>query len=254
MGEAAFVGIMRFGEEPAVIPQLYRRVGRRLFGRSFQPNLVFGREVQRFADNPNNPYLVSFPRTGSHWLRMLMELYFERPSLVRIFYYPQKTHYLTLHTHDLDLQLVRENVLYLYRDPVDTIYLLMSYNREDVDCRDCMAHWCELYGRHLDKWLHQEGFTKKKTLIRYENLKQNLDCEFGKVCAHFDIPLDVQRLALVSEQVSKERLKQLTHHNPRVVTTIGAYARGLERFRTMYGAWVWETLLRSRGHLAEDLR
>ena len=31
------------------------------------------------------PFLVSFPRTGSHWLRMLMELYFDKPSLTRSF-------------------------------------------------------------------------------------------------------------------------------------------------------------------------
>jgi hypothetical protein len=42
--------------------------------------------IKSFTDNPDFPYLVSFSRTGSHWLRMVMELYFEKPSLVRVLF------------------------------------------------------------------------------------------------------------------------------------------------------------------------
>ena len=42
---------------------------------------------QKYTSNPEFPYLVSFPRTGSHWLRNVMELYFEKPSLTRVFLY-----------------------------------------------------------------------------------------------------------------------------------------------------------------------
>ena len=42
-------------------------------------------EVEKaYTANLQNPFLISFPRTGSHWLRMLCELYFERPTLVRL--------------------------------------------------------------------------------------------------------------------------------------------------------------------------
>jgi hypothetical protein len=41
--------------------------------------------TKSFTDNPDFPYLVSYSRTGSHWLRMIMELYFEKLSLVRVF-------------------------------------------------------------------------------------------------------------------------------------------------------------------------
>jgi UDP-glucose 6-dehydrogenase len=34
---------------------------------------------------------------------------------------------------------------------VDSIYSLMCYNCEDVECRDCIAHWFELYSQHLGK-------------------------------------------------------------------------------------------------------
>ena len=61
--------------------------------------------VDAFVADPENTFLVSFPRTGSHWLRMLMELYFQRPSLVRVFYFNERADYMCYHTHDLDLVL-----------------------------------------------------------------------------------------------------------------------------------------------------
>jgi len=44
--------------------------------------------LDHFLKNADFPWLISFPRTGSHWLRMIMELYFEKPSLRRVFFYP----------------------------------------------------------------------------------------------------------------------------------------------------------------------
>ena len=48
-----------------------------------------------------------------------MELYLEKPSLVRAFYYKDASDFTCYHTHDMDLQLRRQNVIYLYHDPVE---------------------------------------------------------------------------------------------------------------------------------------
>ena len=110
----------------------------RLFGlrREFEKNgsvaITSPEVLEAFTSNPESTFLVSFPRTGSHWLRLLMELYFERPSLVRVFYYPERTDYLTYHTHDLSLDVQHPRVIYLYREPVATIYSQMQYHGEDL--------------------------------------------------------------------------------------------------------------------------
>jgi hypothetical protein len=96
--------------------------------------------IEAFIENPDSPFLVSFPRTGSHWLRLIMELYFGRPSLVRVFYYPERTDYLTLHTHDIDLDIERRNVIYLYRDPVDTVYSQLNYYKESPSMRAILTN------------------------------------------------------------------------------------------------------------------
>ncbi|MGB1288530.1 MAG: hypothetical protein ACPG7F_18490, partial [Aggregatilineales bacterium] len=100
--------------------------------------------LDKFNANADNPYLVSFPRTGSHWFRMVAELYFERPTLVRAFYYPEKTDYLFLHTHDIEIDVERRNVIYLYREPVATIYSQLNYYQEDTNDTAQIMHWSEL--------------------------------------------------------------------------------------------------------------
>jgi hypothetical protein len=205
--------------------------------------------IESFRADLDNTFLVSFPRTGSHWLRMLMELYFERPSLVRVFYYPERIDYLTLHTHDLDLDVERSHVIYLYRDPVDTVYSQLQYHQEDVNDRERIGHWADLYGRQLDKWLHQETFTKRKTVLRYEGLKRDIIEEFRKVCKHFDTTLDVERIKVAADRVSKERVKEKTRHDPRVMNLTQTYEEQRRQFHAEHGQFGWQVVFNGREHL-----
>jgi hypothetical protein len=179
--------------------------------------------IETFTSNPDHTFLVSFPRTGSHWLRMIMELYFQRPSLVRVFFYPDHTDYLTLHTHDLDLSVERRSVIYLYREPVATIFSQLSYYKEDINDTTRIRHWATLYGKHLAKWLIQEQFTIRKTIVNYDRMTANMDSEFLKVCFHFGESLDQERLRQALAQVSKYKLKQKTPHDQQVVDLSQAY-------------------------------
>lgn len=205
--------------------------------------------IQAFVENPASPFLVSFPRTGSHWLRMVMELYFERPSLVRVFYYPKRRDYLTLHTHDMDLEVERLNVIYLYREPVDTVYSQMSYEKDDLEALDRIRHWSDLYGRHLEKWLNTETFTARKTVIRYDRLRDTPEPEFAKICAHFGQTLDSNRLAEAMSRVTKEKVKEKTPHDPSVITLGASYEDTRHAFREKHAALVWETVLDGRARL-----
>lgn len=205
--------------------------------------------VKAFIAEPANPYLISFPRTGSHWLRMVMELYFERPSLLRAFYYHDSNDYLTLHDHDLKLDIERSSVIYLFRDPVDTIYSQLLYHKEKIDNRIRIDYWSDLYGRHLNKWLHQEAFTKYKTIICYDRLKSNMPEEFMKICAHLGDGFDLDKLNSVSTQVSKEKVKEKTSHDPQVISLSNSYDAGRENFRDKFADIIWRTILHSREYL-----
>jgi hypothetical protein len=207
------------------------------------------RIIEAFAADPDNTFLVSFPRTGSHWLRMLMEVYFGRPSLVRVFYYPERRDYLTLHTHDLELDVERTNVLYLYRDPVPTVFSQLCYHAEPLDDHTLIVHWSELYGRHLDKWLYRERFTKHKTILTYEGMKQDLVHEFGKITDHFAEQVDEARLAEAASLVTKNEVRRKTQHDTQVVQARSDYDRSRLEFSNRHGALVWEAVTRDRPYL-----
>ncbi|MDQ7027007.1 MAG: sulfotransferase domain-containing protein [Anaerolineae bacterium] len=205
--------------------------------------------VERFEKNPDNPFLVSFPRTGSHWLRMMLELYFERPTLVRAFYYAQSDDFLLRHHHDINLDVQRKNVIYLYRDPVATIYSQLRYEKDPLDDKERITHWSDIYGQHLEKWLIQENFTTKKTIITYEGLKDNLNETFAQVTNHLGGTFDAERLQAVAAQVTKGEVKSKTQHDEQVIQLDSRYEISRDTFREQSGAYVLESALKDRESL-----
>ncbi|MEC4802883.1 MAG: sulfotransferase domain-containing protein [Jaaginema sp. PMC 1079.18] len=208
--------------------------------------------LQQYIDDPYFPFFISFPRTGSHWLRLLMELYFERPSLVRIFYFKDSRDFLSLHTHDEDLDVSdRKNVLYLYRDPVSTIYSQLKFYNEDTNDIECLEKWAALYGQHLSKWLVEEEWTEKKTILRYENMTKNLESEFAKVTAHFGQELNPKKLQEVAAQVSKAEVKKKTAHDQRVINYSNNYADSREVFAEKHGEKVMNFVFEQNAQLQQ---
>jgi hypothetical protein len=210
--------------------------------------------IKSFTDNTDFPYLVSFSRTGSHWLRMIMELYFEKPSLVRAFYFKDANDFTCYHTHDMDLELKRENVIYLYRNPVETVYSQLSYYKEDPDNVERRSHWTNLYARHLAKWLVHDDFTKKKTIITYEGMKSNMADEFAKVCRHFGKEPDLRKLESVLEKTSKGELKKKTAHDQQVVNLSAEYQLSRTAFADRYSEQIFSEIYSCDPELKHWLR
>jgi hypothetical protein len=209
--------------------------------------------VDSFTGNPDFPYLVSFPRTGSHWLRMIMELYFEKPALVRIFYFREANDFTCYHTHDMDLALERKSVIYLYRDPVETLYSQLRYYKENVDDLECRQRWCGLYARHLAKWLMRENFTVRKTVITYESMTSDIHSEFSRVCAHFGQSLDKSKLDAALNRVSKKELKQKTTHDRQVVNLSDEYRTARSDFGKKYTKEIHDCILSAEPKLESFL-
>jgi Sulfotransferase family len=210
------------------------------------------RILDRFLKNPDFPWLISFPRTGSHWLRMIMELYFEKPSLRRIFFFSDATDFTCYHWHDVDLATADvKSVIYLYRYPVDTIYSQLRYHKEDVQDAERVRHWSVTYARHLSKWLFDETFTKRKTVVRYEGLQRDAYTEFEKVCTHLDQPFDPAQLDAAMSRVSKSELKEKTQHDKQIVNLSTEYASEKEAFRGRFGALILELTARENPLVGE---
>jgi hypothetical protein len=208
--------------------------------------------------DPEFPLLVSFPRTGSHWLRMLMELYFERPSLVRVFYYADRTDWLTLHTHAQPGDLMdrlgetceRRDVIYLYRDPVHTVYSQLRFYDEPVDDEGRIRHWADAYGRHVERWLGAECVAKRKAVVTYEGMRRDLPREFAKVAAFFGGVLEAAKLEAAAARVTKDALqKKVGDAQPNVVDTSETYNEQRETFEGRHASLIWDTVLAQRADL-----
>ncbi len=202
--------------------------------------------IEAFTVRLDFPYMVSFSRTGSHWLRMTMELYFEKPSLTRAFYFKNATDFTCYHTHDMDLKVERESVIYLYRDPVETVYSQLRYYNENLDDGERRLYWTSLYARHLSKWLVKDDFTRKKTIITYEGMKSDMHGEIKKICKHFEKDFEPERLDSVLAKVTKDELKKKTKHDHQVVNLTDSYRNEREVFRNKYGNSIIDDL-----HFAE---
>ncbi len=209
--------------------------------------------INKIISDSEFPYLISFPRTGSHWLRMVMELYFEIPSLVRIFYFKDATRFTCYHRHDDDLSVTRKNVLYLYRHPVDTVYSQMNYYCEDPFDTVRIEHWATLYGRHLRKWLIEESFTKKKTILMYEGMKKDMNQEFKKVCDHFNQIIDYEKLDKAVKTVTKEEVKNKTTHDQQVINKSIDYEKLRLAFAIKYGRKISEIVFNIDNRLENHL-
>ena len=214
-------------------------------GASGSPSVAIAdpQVIQRFEADPNHTCMVSFPRTGSHWLRMMIELYFQRPTLTRNFYFQNMENYILIGTHDLDLSVKRRVVLYLYRDPVDTLYSIIKYYKQDSLDATNVDYWFDLYMRHLTKWLIDETFTVRKTSVRYDRLRDNTHDEFAKVVRHFEGTVDIPRIDRVLLQVTKDEVAaKVAHEDPQVIPTRSDYDDMRSMFHRTFEDRIWNAL------------
>ncbi|MEM6843550.1 MAG: sulfotransferase domain-containing protein [Bacteroidota bacterium] len=162
---------------------------------------------------------------------------------MRAFYYPDANSFTCFHTHDEDLSVKnRDRVIYLYRDPVETIYSQMNYYKENLSDTNRVNYWASLYGRHLNKWLHEEDFTKNKVVLTYENLKSDLTGEFAKLANFLDVPYYEKKVLTSAEHVTKERVKEKTQHDAQVINLKEKYKEDRNTFMQNHDELIYRVL------------
>lgn len=168
------------------------------------------------------PLFVSYPRTGSHWINGVMELYFDRPRLREertTLFDKTRTDWMWFHDHDIDLKLKHPQVLYLYREPIATIFSNLNYyarmadsplfERSPLEAEEkTVGGYCDEYREHLRKWLLSAD--KAETSISYDRLRHDWPEEFPKICAFFHQPFDVERASKAFAAVTPNALASRT--------------------------------------------
>lgn len=187
-------------------------------------------------------------------VRLVAELYFGRPLLPRTFYHPCREDYLLLHTHDKELDLEHPTVVYLYREPVDTVFSELRYRDGAPDDVGMVDEVAAEYGRHLRKWLLGESFTRSKTALSYEFVVRRPVKAIERLCDHFDRRLDPERAERAWSRVTRAEVDRRTRHDPRVVPgRRDEYRKQRDGFRRTFGGRIRERLDEVDPRLADSL-
>ncbi len=180
----------------------------------------------------NYPIFISYPRSGSHWINAMMEVYFNRPRIRHgdeIYIDKSRDDWMWVHDDDLDLK-VMNNIIYknknnfgktlfLYRNPIDVIYsyirMQLSDDRKTKNrLTKKMLFSDENVKRHFLKWIaHHKEYTKNSkdkqfTFIKYENFleKTKRAKEFEKIANHFSYPFNKDKIECIFEEFGKGKI------------------------------------------------
>jgi hypothetical protein len=198
--------------------------------------------INQCIANEDFPYLISFPRTGSHWFRMLLEQYANRPLLVRSFFDHGNKDFLLYHTHDMNLTLQRKNIIYLYRNPTDIIFSQLNYYQQDVFDKNLVHFWANQYAAHLSHWIFLESASSSKIFITYEGLKNNLSSEFKKATNFLNLDWNQELLNTTYKNTSKKTVEDKTQYNKQVMNTSKEYQEKKELFVNTMDDFILETI------------
>ncbi len=185
------------------------------------------------------PYLISFPRTGSHWLRMFLEQYFDRPLLTRWFFPHDNSDFLLLHRHDHDGEITdRRDTVYLYRGVVNTIFSQLTYDHRHlaVDLPwEQIKPEAFLYRCNLQKWLVKEDAARRKHVVAYEWLLDRPYSVLPALIEFLGSAVDESRMREIWQRLDTGFVAERTTYNDRVMTRDPQIALRRELFRYRHG-------------------
>ena len=196
----------------------------------------------------NNPYYVGVSRSGSHWIRLVLEGYLDGKSPLSSFIACKddiNILYSRLNdfkgTHDMQLDFVYDNVIYLYRNPIDCIFSNLKYDGTDITDKKAVDYYLNIWIKHIQKWVYDEKFTKHKVILSYERLKNDFVSEFSKLLAFLNIEINTDKIIESNETYTKSKIREIVH-DKKVINNEYDYEIERKRFRELFGEYIISNL------------
>lgn len=197
------------------------------------------------------PYYVGFPRSGSHWIRIVLEEYTDGKSPISNFLDAKNETVQQMYsrarrgefkgTHDMELTFDHPYVIYLYRNPIDCIFSHMKYEKINLNNKKKLDKFLNIWIAHIYKWHFREQFTKKKVIICYENLVKNFVEEFEKIVQFLNLPIYKNKIIISNNKCTKAKIKQIVH-DKKVINSEKNYEDERSRFRKIFGKYIVDEL------------
>lgn len=199
------------------------------------------------------PLFVSIPRSGCNWIQPVLELYFDRHRVMK---HPNSPSWMTgdaninplwMHAHDnfydlIDTRPIHSSV-FLYRNPVDTIYSLCCLFKVANNSAGQIDDWCARYVRCRNKWINMPGVL----VLRYEDLLRNPLSGIKKIHDHWTDYHDMDEfheqrarraLEIVGNKQSVNNKNGPNHNFKNLDSLSKSYARDRETFRSVWGTYI----------------
>ena len=158
------------------------------------------------------PIFISYPRTGSHFLNYMMEIYFNRPRLriSHAFAGQGRGDYMWVHDHDIFCKNKRPIYFYMYRQPKDVIFSNVYYEHKKNGKKSDVLKIVKQYREHLIYYV-KSGIIQCKQYVRYENFVDHdlFPEEFSKICKAFDKEFDKERSISIRKETTKEKMVEV---------------------------------------------
>jgi len=182
------------------------------------------------------PVFISYPRSGSHWLNGLMELYFERPRLRHgpASWFPNRNDFMWFHDHDIhsDLELEHNNIMYLIRDPKDVIFSLLKAEHQVITDKLVYEQVSRLQ-KHYHKYLNMPACN----VISYHRMKRKPYEEFTKITEwldHIFVPVVFDKvLHMVSKSKIIDKAVDKRYFNKAMLSS--DYEHERKQFKSAFG-------------------
>jgi hypothetical protein len=191
----------------------------------------------------NNVTYVGLSRSGSHWIRLVLEHYMGGNSPLSNFLGSAINTNNFRATHDLQLDFVADYVIYLYRNPIDCIYSNLKYDEIDtnVDCISKIDYYLDIWIRHIQKWIYDENFTKDKVILCYEKLKNDFNNEFSKLLIFLNLQVNTEKIEEGNNIYTKSKIKKIVRDD-RVINNELNYEIDRELFTQKYKNYIYDKL------------
>ena len=201
--------------------------------------------------DPTIPRLVSYPRTGSHWVRLVLEQYLNKYCLPTSFF--DNTDYWGYHLHDRIVGRGDEGitsdfdkVIYLYRDPVDTIFSILNYENLDFSNAKNVQKLSSEYFIHLHRWLFNNSDIKNIIFVKYEQIKNKPVESFTDILKFLDYEIDESKLSTIFDSTTIKITNSKTGLNKNIINNdhfTGKYNIKKEKFQQGFAALIREEFL-----------
>lgn len=211
-----------------------------IYGIRFVVKYLLGMDKAErdFAVYPDDIFLVSYPRSGNTWTRLLMvNLLYpqENVTFANIERFIPDAHWQSnrtlkrtprpriIKTHQYFDPRYRK-MIYIVRDPRDIALSYYDFQRKYEHIADdypleesvkdfvygrlSSVNW-GTWGENVGSWLYTRGQRKDFLLLRYEDMIADTPRELARIARHLSLNVTPERLQTITEQCSAERMRKL---------------------------------------------